>query len=47
VEVKQLGQTITQDGEVMLVVETIPPDCMVLFVSMEEWAKIKDSVKVV
>ena len=42
--VKELGQTIEHKGEVILISKDMPVDCMVLFVSMEVWHEIKDSV---
>ena len=46
--VKALGQTIKKDGEVMLVVggNDMPPDCMVIFIDLEEWEKIKKQVEI-
>ena len=43
--IKELGQTVEHKGEVVLVSKDLPPDCMVLFVSMEVWEKIKDNVE--
>jgi len=45
-KIKELGQTIEHNGEVLLVSQTLPPNCMVLFVSMETWAEIKDDVEI-
>ena len=42
--IKQLGQTVKQDGEVLLVSQSIPSDCLVLFVSKDVWAEIKKDV---
>jgi len=44
ISIKALGQTIEHAGEVILVVEELPVDCMVLFVALETWHKIKDDV---
>ena len=44
--IKALGQTIEEDGKTTLYMLELPPDCMVMFVSMETWQKIKDSVEV-
>ena len=44
-KVKALGQTMEHDGETILVAESMPVDCMVLFVSKDVWAKIKDYVE--
>jgi len=46
-KVEALGQTIEHDGDVVLAVKKLPPDCMVLFVSMDTWAEIKDTVEVI
>jgi len=43
--IKALGQTVEHDGEVVLVSNDMPPDCMVLFVSKETWKEIKDDVE--
>ena len=43
--IKELGQTVEDKGEVSLIVTDLPADCMVLFVSMDTWAEIKDSVE--
>ena len=45
-KVEALGQTIEHEGEAVLVASKMPPDCMVLFVSMDTWAEIKDTVEV-
>ena len=44
IKIKQLGQTIEHEGEVILVSRDMPVNCMVLFVDMEIWHQIKDSV---
>ena len=44
IKIKQLGQTIEHKGEVILVSRDMPVNCMVLFVDMEIWHQIKDSV---
>jgi len=46
-EVVALGQTIEHDGDVVLAVKNLPLDCIVLFVSMDTWAEIKDTVEVI
>ena len=45
-EVKALGQTIEQNGNVVLVVAggDLPPDCMVIFIALEDWERIKEDV---
>ncbi len=44
IKIKALGQTIEHKGEVIIVVKDMPVNCMVLFVDMETWHEIKDSV---
>jgi len=44
--IKALGQTIEHNGKVVLAVKDLPKDCMVLFVSKETWAEIKDTVEI-
>jgi len=46
-KVEALGQTVFAESEVVLVASKMPPDCMVLFVSMDTWAEIKDTVEVI
>jgi len=43
--IKALGQTVEHDGGVVLVVEELPDNCMVLFLSKEAWEEIKDDVE--
>lgn len=43
--IKALGQTIEHNGKVVLVVDEMLVDCMVLFISMDEWHKIKDTIQ--
>ena len=49
IPIKALGKTIEHAGEVVLVTENLPletwVDCMVLFVSLETWAEIKDEIE--
>ncbi len=45
-KIKALGQTVEHKGEVILVSDELPPDSMVLFVSKETWAEIKDTVEI-
>ena len=45
-KIEALGQTVEHDGEVVLVANKMPPGCLVLFVSKEVWAGIKDTVEV-
>ena len=45
-KIKALGKTIEHNGEVVLVADDMPVDCMVLFVDMQTWAEIKDDVTV-
>ena len=42
--IKTLGQTIEHKGEVILVSQDMPANCMVLFVDMDTWRKIKENV---
>ena len=42
--IKELGQTIEHNGETILVSIDMPVNCMVLFVDMETWHKIKGEV---
>ena len=46
ISVKALGKTIEHEGEVILAVEDMPVNCMVLFVDMDTWRKIKEEVRV-
>lgn len=43
-KIKALGQTIEHEGEVVLVVKDMPVNCMVLFISLSAWGKIKENV---
>ena len=45
-EAKALGQTIEQNGNVVLVVAggDLPPDCMVIFVDKSVWEELKSQV---
>ena len=43
--IEALGQTMNHEGETLLLVGDMPVDCLVLFVSKDEWAKIKDTVQ--
>ena len=45
IPVKALGQTIEHKGEVILICKELPVNCMVLFVEMETWHKIKDAIE--
>ena len=47
ISVKALGQTIEYKGKVILISKELPPNCMVLFVDIETWRKIKDDVETV
>lgn len=42
---KALGQTINHKEETILIVKELPVNCMVLFVDMDTWHKIKDEVQ--
>ena len=45
--VKAIGQTVEMGESASLVLKgSIPPDCMVLFVSLQVWKQIKDSVEI-
>ncbi len=44
--VKAVGKTIIHEGEPSIIVKTIPPDCIVLFISKTEWASIKKQAEV-
>lgn len=44
--VKGVGKTLEHNGEVILVSESLPPNCMVLFIDMETWQEIKEYIKV-
>lgn len=47
-EVKVIGQTHEHEGNVIIfTTEDMPPDSVVLFISKEEWEKIKPDVKIV
>ena len=43
IKAKALGQTVEQDGDVVLVVAggDLPLDCMVIFVDKSVWEKLK------
>ena len=45
-EAKALGQTIEQNGDVSLVVsgDGLPPDCMVIFIALEDWEELKSQI---
>ena len=45
-EAKALGQTIEQNGNVVLVVAGggLPPDCMVIFVDKSVWEELKSQI---
>ena len=45
IPIKALGQTIEHKGEIILVVEDMPVNCMVLFVEMEIWKEIKEEIE--
>ena len=46
IKAKALGQTVEQDGDVSLVVagDGLPPDCMVIFIAIEDWEELKSQV---
>ena len=46
IEAKALGQTVEQDGDVVLVVAggDLPPDCMVIFVDKSVWEELKSQI---
>lgn len=47
IKIKALGQTIKIKGDVSLVFQgDLPDNCMVLFVSKETWAEIKNEVEI-
>jgi len=45
-KIEAIGQTINQGGDVVLISQSLPANCMVLFVNMETWAEIKDTIEV-
>jgi len=47
IKLKALGQTIKHEGEVILMIEKLPVDCMALFIDMDTWHEIKDKVGVI
>ncbi len=47
IKIKAFGKTIEHEGEVILISDDMPANCMVLFVDLDTWREIKDDVEMV
>ncbi|KKL08935.1 hypothetical protein LCGC14_2570870 [marine sediment metagenome] len=45
--IKGIGETrVNDDGETVLIAETLPPNCVVIFVAEESWEELKSILRI-
>ncbi len=46
INIKAIGKTIEHEGETVLLMESMPPECIVLFIDKESWDEAKKVLRI-